>query len=76
MRLPDGEVHKEDNWVLKEKNKVFGKGFMGQDVETKMATFVCEKCQGSYTRFIKNNKEYEDLQVGFNRWKWGWDKSK
>jgi hypothetical protein len=71
MSLPPNERHRPNRWILQEKRKINGVGLHGSPVITNLTTFNCDSCHNTYTRFV-NDKEYEDLEVGFSNWSWGW----
>jgi hypothetical protein len=71
MSLPDGELHRPKHWILKEKRKIQGIGLHGFPVITNFTSFVCEKCDNTYTRF-PTDQEFKDLEVDYSNWSWGW----
>ena len=71
MTLPAGEHHSPDKWILKEKRRIHGRGFLDQPVETNYANFECEDCDNTYVRLV-DEEEFIELRVDDSNWKWGW----
>ena len=73
MSKPLGEIHEQNNWILKEKKIVKGKGISGVPVTSNYTLFECKECGEPYTRFV-DMETYEGLEVGFDDWVWDWDR--
>ncbi len=75
MSLPTGELHGQRNWILREKRKIKGRGWVGQYITTNYTNYKCNQCDAEYVRF-PDDDDYIELKVGKSIWEWGWARVK